>query len=286
MMLFCWALGLVACQRDAGAPPAQKVGVAKDVVASVNGVPVTRFEVMLRTRSTSPQGLSSGRDAHRAALDAIITDELYAQEAKAAGLERDPAFLEEMARVEAGVAEVRRQELAKLFLHREIIEKATVSSAEARAFFDQHPERFRVEWVVEQIVVKSRGDLDAVTAALAQGQDFDQVAAKRLPGVPAGEKPWVLAPMRWEQVPSAWWPALEKLEVGEVSAPIAMPRDRWVVLELLERRAVEAPDFAQVEPFIQAQLKADRIETVRAKTEAALRRAATVLELAEADAGL
>lgn len=267
---------LAGCERQPPAAAPGKVGVAKDVVATVNGTPVTRFEVMLRMRLNTPQPPPMSSEGTSRALDEIITDELFAQKAKAAGLERDPAFLEEMARVEAQVAEVRRRELTKLFLHKEIIDKAQVSDAEALAYFRQHEARFAHEWVVAQIVLKGRPAIDAVVAELAQGKDFDTVAGERLPTAGPDDRPWLLPPMRWDAVPPAWWTALDALEVGQVSAPIAMVNDRWVVVKLLERRPVAAADFDQVKPFLQTQLKAERIETTRRDTEAALRRAAKV----------
>lgn len=274
---------LAACERTPPAAPAsatdEKAGVAKDVVATVNGTPVTRFELLLRQRLNAPQpSTAADADAARAALDAIITDELLAQRAKALGLERDPAFLEEMARVEAQVAEVRRRELAKLFVHKEIIGKADVSDADARAHFDAYPKRFRSELVVAQLALKGRAAIDAAAAELAAGKSFDDVARALVPQAAAGEKPWVLPAMRWADVPPAWWPALDALEPGQTSAPIAMGSDRWVLLQLLERRALDV-DFDALKPALQAQLKAERIEALRASTEAELRRAAKVTRL-------
>ena len=267
---------LAGCDRQPSAATPGKVGVAKDVVATINGTPITRFEVMLRMRLNTPVPPPMSSEGSSRALDEIITDELFAQKAKAAGLEKDPAFLEEMARVEAQVAEVRRRELTKLFLHKEIIDKAQVSDAEALAYFRQHETRFSNEWLVAQLVLKGRPAIDAVAAELAQGRDFDAVAAERVPTAGPDDKPWVLAPMKWDTVPPAWWPALDALEVGHVTAPIAMPNDRWAVVKLLERRPITAPDFDAAKPFIQAQLKAERIETTRRDTEAELRRTAKV----------
>ncbi|MEW6432127.1 MAG: peptidyl-prolyl cis-trans isomerase [Myxococcota bacterium] len=275
---------VAACDRTPPAASAsvtaEKAGVAKDVVATVNGTPVTRFEVVLRQRVNPPQpSTEASADPARAALDAIITDELLAQRAKALGHERDPAFLEEMARVEAQVAEVRRRELAKLFLHKEIIGKVDVSDADARAHFDAYPKRFRSEFVVAQLALKGRAAIDAAAAELAAGKPFDDVARALVPQAGAGEKPWVLPAMRWADVPPAWWSALDALEPGQVSAPIAMANDRWVLLQLLERRPLDAVDFDALKPSIQAQLKAERIEALRASTEAELRRAANVTRL-------
>lgn len=209
------------------------------MVATVNGVPITGNELVLRV---SAFGLSGEGDrAH--ALEALITDELYAQEAKRLGYESEPSFLEAMARVEAQWAEVRRRELAKVYLHREILQKAAAT--------------------------------DAVQAELARGRSFDALAAELLGAVPAGEKPWELPWMAWAQVPPSWWPALDALQPGQVSVPFAPAKDQWLVLKLLERRPVSA-DFEALKPFIQAQLKSDAIEAARRATEAKLRAAATI----------
>jgi parvulin-like peptidyl-prolyl isomerase len=264
---------LAACPKPASAPDAgfASAAAAKDVVATVNGVPIAGNELVLRV---SAFGLSGEGDrAH--ALEALVTDELYAQEAKRLGYESEPSFLEAMARVEAQWAEVRRRELAKVYLHREILQKAAATDAEARAHFDAHPARFFNEVRVAQLVVKGQAAADAVQAELARGRSFDALAAELLGAVPAGEKPWELPWMAWAQVPPSWWPALDALQPGQVSAPFATAKDQWVVLKLLERRPVSA-DFEALKPFIQAQLKSDAIEAARRATEAKLRAAATI----------
>lgn len=271
------SVGLSACERGAAVPDAgaPRVGVAKDVVATVNGVPVTRFEVLLRTRTMNPSG-GGGADASQQALDAIVTEELFAQRAKALGLEQDLAFLEEMSRVEAQVAEVRRRELTKVLVHKDIIAKADVTLAEARAHYDTYPRRFGHQVRVAQLTLKGRGLIDAAYAELQAGKSFDEVAAARLPLVPKGEKPWELPAMRWQDVPVAWWPALDALEPGQVSPPFLTVNERWVVLKLLERSPLPDAQFDAVRPLIQAQLKAERIDARRKSLEAELRSQARI----------
>ncbi|MCC6336784.1 MAG: peptidyl-prolyl cis-trans isomerase [Myxococcales bacterium] len=268
---------LTACPK--GAVPAPdagvKVGVQKDVVATVNGTSITRFEVLLRTRTAPPQAGEGQDEVKRRALENIVLDELYAQKAVALGFETDSSFLEEMARVEAQVAEARRRELAKVYLHREVLQKVAVSDAEARAHFDAFPVRFGNQWRVAQVVVKGKAAADAVQADLAKGRSFEEVAAEKVGVAPPGEKPWELPAMAWAQVPPAWWPALDALEPGQVSPAIALANDRWVFVQLLERTPSPA-DFEALKPLIQAQLKSEKIDATRKATEAELRGAAKI----------
>ncbi|MEW5737597.1 MAG: peptidylprolyl isomerase [Myxococcota bacterium] len=266
-------LGLVVsgCPKPAAVPDAGST--PKDVVAVVNGVPISSRELLLRTRSSARSG--SPAEVQERALDELILDELFAQQAKAKGYEADPSFVEEMARLEAQVAEVRRRELAKAFLHRDILQKAAATEAEARAHFDAHQPRFTSDVRVAQVVLKDKLAADAAQEELAKGRSFDDVAAERVGAVAPGEKPWELPMMTWAQVPPTWWPALDALQPGQVSAPFRTPDGRWVVLKLLERKPV-TPDFEALKPLIQAHLKSEAMDAARRATEAQLRAAARI----------
>lgn len=271
-LLLAALVGALGCQKPAAPAPApappKPALPPEQVAATVNGHAVSRFEVLLRQRTM--------QDAEpREALEALIDDELRAQRAAALGLEREPAFLEEMARVEAQVSEVRRRELARLLLHREVLDQARVSDEEVQRAFEQRRARFGAEVRVVQLSRRDRGAVEAALAEVQRGRDFADVAAGLL-GV-TREALVAGRPLRWDEVPPAWWPALEGLQPGEVSGVIAAPGGRFVALQLLERRPVAAPDFDAVKPLLAATLRSERIEALRARADADLRVGATIV---------
>lgn len=281
----CTLACVAACSRDAASSPttatpapevATAAGATGPVVATVNGAPITQFELGVQLRAHPARKDTPPAEAQREALEELVRLELYAQKAVELGLDKDPAFLTEAARVEAQVRAARRTELARLYRFREVLEKAMPGADEVRAAFDANPKRFRSTVRVGQLVLKGRAGLEAARARLAAGESFEAVARSLLGTVPEGTRPWELPAMAWAEVPPSWWPALERLEPGQVSEPIAQPNDRFVVLQLLERGEGPEVNFEQVRPVLEAALKVERAEARRVETEQALRTAAKV----------
>jgi hypothetical protein len=169
--------------------------------------------------------------------------------------------------------------LAKLYRSKEVLEKSAVSDADARRYFDANTARVQSEFKVMQILVRGQAAIDAAAAALAQGKDFAEVAAAQFPELTPGQAPWDLPQLTWEQVPSQWWPELDKLEVGKVSAVIPAPGERFWLIKLVERRANLATTFEVAKPRIQALLKSARYEERRAQLDQELRAKAKVERL-------
>lgn len=246
---------------DGGLPP--------ELAALVNGRPVTHFEVVLRLRAM--QGATPEQ-----AIEALVVDELRAQRARELGLEKDPAFLQELARLEAQVAEVKRRELSKLFVHREVLEKAEPTDEEVKAYLERHRARFASRVTVRQLLRRDRAALEEAKGELGRGARFQDLVLRS-----AGETPLTLAdvtvgPLRWDQVPSAWWSALDALEPGQVSDVIAQPGGAFALLELVAREPTEAPPGEQLSALVRTVLKAERLEALRERTDAALQQGARV----------
>ncbi len=266
-------LALAACSK--GEPRRQP---PKDLVATVNGAPITRTEVELRLRAGGGhQGPAEATpEARQGALEAVITQELFAQRAQSLGLDGDPAFLDAMAQVEAQVREVRRRELSRLFVDKELSAKAEATPAEVQAYFEANAGRIRVEVRVSQLLVKGRAAADALAAELAAGRSFDDVARGRFPALPGGQEPWRLGFLTWQQVPEPWWPELDRLSPGGVSGPIAGPSERFWVIRLDEKRESAAMTLEVATPTIKNLLRAGKADDARAAAAKALRAAAKV----------
>jgi len=262
-MTRAWLTSLVAalalgCPRapaspaDAGPPPQ-----GLEVVASVNGRQLTQLELELRLRAGTGHGEAQGKPAREAALEALITQELEAQRAVELGLDRDPGYQAAAAQLEAQKRELERRQLAQLFEEKEIRQKAQVTEAQARAYFEQHRARLSQRVSVSQLLVKGREALEPLKRRLDAGEAFDAVAASLYPVEPEGKKPWQLGPLTWQQVPEAWWPALDAMKVGELSPIIDGPGGRAWLLRLDARSDDPSLTFEAARPGIEAVLKND-----------------------------
>lgn len=251
----------VALTADGGLPPA--------LAALVNGTPVTHFEVVLRLKAMP------GATPEQA-IEALVLDELRAQRARALGLEKDPAYLAELARLEAQVAEVKRRELARVFVHREVLEKAEPTDDEVKAWLARHEARFASRVTVRQLLRRDRAALEEARGELGRGARFEDLVLRAAGDTPVSLADVTLGPLRWDQVPSAWWAALDGLEPGQVSDIVAQPGGAFVLLQLVAREPTEAAATEQLTPLARAALKSERLEALRERTDAALQQGARV----------
>jgi hypothetical protein len=122
---------------------------------------------------------------------------------------------------------------------------------------------------------KTKDQAEQVAQAMKSGS-FDDVARAQFPSLPAGVRaPWQLDFLSWQQVPAAWWPALDALEPGQVSGVVAGPNERWWVLRLDERRPSQATPEA-VRAALTAVLRAQRLEATRNQSTSDLRARAVI----------
>jgi parvulin-like peptidyl-prolyl isomerase len=93
-------------------------------------------------------------------------------------------------------------------------------------------------------------------AALANGESFEQVAARRFADMPqVVESPWDLGYLKWEQIPEAWWDAVDRLDAGDTSDVIRGPNSRFWIIRLVNKRENPHVSFEDVQVKIKAILK-------------------------------
>ena len=149
------------------------------VIAEVGGRRITKDDViseLLRIRRAGDvgQALKTMTPAGRKqVLDDLIAERLYALDAKATGLDRDPKVAQAIARATEAI-------LSEAYIERALNE-SPVSDAGLRSYFDAHKAGFIAPARVKarHIVVKTRAEADEVLAMLEQGGDFAAAAASR-----------------------------------------------------------------------------------------------------------
>ncbi|HVV88447.1 MAG TPA: peptidylprolyl isomerase [Kofleriaceae bacterium] len=253
------------------------------VVATVDGVGITGADLQLAmataARASDPHqpGAGPATPPDRAAvLDTLIDQELEAREAEARGLDDDPDYRAELARMEAEVAAFRRQRLARLAEH-DASQRAQVSEADARRFFDERADRIRTQVHVEQILLHDPDRIADAKAKLDAGEPFEAVATWSLPvAPPAGSAPWDLGYLAWNQVPEPWLPALDALKVGETSGVIEGPRGRRWIIRLLDRRVDPAITFETARPAIMLLLGSQAADAAVDRLKQGLRASAVI----------
>jgi parvulin-like peptidyl-prolyl isomerase len=234
-VLFVIALGSVAAcgggesRRSRGANP------QAEILATVNGVPITRREEELRAKA----GATGGAPNHAASqnvLQTLVREELIFQKSVQLGLDRDEEYRAKVDELEAQLRAFRRQEMAVRF--RSYMQgRGAVTDAEARAYFDENAEAIRTRFHVLQILYKGRfAEIASDRQDISGGMKFEEVAARRFPDLQAGGRaPWDLGELRWFQLPPSWRGIVDRMQPGQVSEIIKGENDRHWVVKLVRR---------------------------------------------------
>lgn len=142
----------------------------KELVALVGKEPITAEQLRRFALDVLPglRPAKQGQEARRDYLQTLIDRQLMLQEARALGLEREPAM---SARYEIK----RRQYLASLFRKREILPNMQVSDADIERFFkEQGLERERL---FSAILVESEEKAKQIHEQLRAGGKFEELAS-------------------------------------------------------------------------------------------------------------
>lgn len=248
-----FVLTLGACssrevQPDAARPPR---AVGGDVLATVDGVPITRAQVALATGAPPAGHGEVAPVSADAVLERLVQQEVLAQRALATHADRDADFLEELAVHEAQLDAWKRERLAQLYAQYEGRRRPPISEADARQYYDANITKIRTEVRVGQILLRDRARAEAALRDLRAGASFDEVAARQFPSLPdPTSKPWELAPLRWNQLPAQWSPVIDGIAVGQTSELIVGGGSRFWILKVLERRENPELTFEATRPLI------------------------------------
>jgi parvulin-like peptidyl-prolyl isomerase len=289
------------------------LSAAQPYAATVNGKPITEPEVakairdhLRKTsfhREPSEEQLAAERPK---AVDALVAQELRAQEARRRGLTAERAAIEKLAAAEEasaggkakfeallasfGIDRVRylevieRPELSKRLEEAEVQARLVEPTHdEALAHYRANPKRYvvgasvhaqelcvRVEpWAPEDGWKKGEQQAAELRAQLAKGGDFAR-AAREAKCDPFAEKGGDLGFVHQGSIDPAMDQALWALEDGQVSAPVRTIRG-WHLIRRLETRPERPVPFPEVEKAIVAELRKARREAIVKRLDAELR---------------
>jgi len=288
---------------DAASPPAPPATSApqatraagSDVIARVNGSPILRrdfdlmVQVQFRQRGAGQRRHEDLQAVRDAALDTLIDGELLYQKASQAKIavgdaevreaaahlktqlgtpDEAAAFLKESGMSDRDLDEqVRRSLMVKRYVDRDVAPAVEVTEAQARAWYDAHPEAMtRPESVrISQIVVQVPPQAPAATRATARekieqilkelqaGKDFADMARLHSDGPEAksgGDVGWVWA--GGGALPTVERAALA-LQPGQMS-DIVESRRGFHIIKATERRPAGPIPFADARGRITARI--------------------------------
>ena len=162
------ALGAIAA-LPARADEKPAAGLAADLV--VNGQPISQNSVTLISSSFGGDKgkTADAADLRSAARTELITQELLAQEARKAGLDRRPAVADQLAFQQ-------RELLSRAYLE-DYFEKNPITDASLKSAYEFNRANGRiVEYKIRQILVQTSAQAAELIAKLDKGADFTALA--------------------------------------------------------------------------------------------------------------
>lgn len=248
---------------------------AGEVIARVNGAPITELDLKIRLESDSHEAVPSP-ERRETVLKSLILREILAQKAREEGLDQDPKYQEARRAMAAKVAAFERQELSELLLARESAKRGEPTEESARAYFAKHEKRIRTRVHVLQILRRSESAIVEARSMIERGKSFEEVAASLFPGLPEGKRPWDLGYLSFSKVPEPWREQIYDMKPGETSGIVRGPNDRFWLLKLVDVKEDADVTFESTRAAILAEMQVNKAQRARDEVEKELSAAAHV----------
>jgi peptidyl-prolyl cis-trans isomerase C len=226
-----------AGQTDATAPAATAPAVEGDVIATVNGTPLTQsvldvYSAMRNSQNTNPEGSDP-----QAVLNELISLELMRQESVSKGLNALPMVV-------AALDQQERTALAGAAI-KDFMNSNPVSDEAAQELYDAQVGKSAKEFNARHILVETEDDAKAVIAQLDKGSDFSELAKEKSTG-PSGSSGGKLGWFGAGQMVAPFSEAAAKLEKGEYTKEPVQTQFGWHVIILDDTRESTPPPFEDV----------------------------------------
>lgn len=211
-----------------------------DVVATVNGEPVTEAELE-RYRTERP-GASQDQ-----LVDELVARELIHQDALRRGLDKDADVKREM--------EDMRERVLMAAAVRQALEQNPVTEDELKAEYEKLKGQLaREEYKARHILVADEAKAKQLIAELDKGAKFDELARKHSTG-PTSKTGGDLGWFSPEQMVPPFAQAVRGLKKGTYTKAPVQTQYGWHVIRLEDTRTVPAPSLADVKERLRAALQ-------------------------------
>ena len=210
LLLLLTLLGLATWN---GPAPARSDEPAGNVLAVVNGVPVTQDRLTAVVAAYEQKRKRAvNADEKRQLLDNLITRRLILQKDSVQAMRDNP-------QVAARIQELEEELLVELYLKERIASKVTVSDAEIEAYYEQHRHEFSSppKVVARHILLRNREEAEKVLALLGQDEDFSELAKQWSIDLPMALKGGTMGTIEKGKTLPELEEALFQLQPGEVS---------------------------------------------------------------------
>ena len=226
---------LLSCAEKKEANRKAGSDVQGKILATVNGVPITEYDVNLNLKRIV-HGETVTPEATKNILENLVRNELIYQQSLELGLDNNLEYRRKLYEADAQLRDYKKREISPLY--REYIKnKVVVTDSEAKEYFEQNSKRIQTKIHLGQIYYKGEeARISEDYKEIKGGKSFEKVASRRFLNLPKGmNAPWDLGYLHWSQIPSFWQDSIDRLKPGQVSDIIKGPNERFWVIKLIDR---------------------------------------------------
>lgn len=247
------ALTLVACGGQSNAESSDGSSSASEsaeVVARVNGTPITTLELDAQVQAMSKRGQSVPRGR---ALDELVDLKLMAQTAEDQGLPEQPE-------IAATIERQRATTLAQHLIRGQLSDFEVSEDKLRQAYKDKVSGMKGPEYKARHILVEDKKTATRMIQKLDDGADFTQLAKENSTG-PTSKRGGSLGWFSGDQMVQPFSQAVQDLEPGNYTGEPVQTKFGWHVIQLEETRPVEKPEFKQMRSKLRNKLVGQKIKT-------------------------
>ena len=259
-ILFCLGGGLAillcgcAGKQDAAAKPEP----ASKIIAKVNGTPITEED--LTFRRPGGHGARKTPGNQQRALDDVITEELLYQQGLKIGLDKDPGYRAQIAKLEHQLAMAKRAEMTRRVYNTQVAANVEITHADAKNYYDKNANQITTDLHLGVMSFNNREGAEEALQKVRGGATFESIARSVMGNqISAGREPWDLGFLSWDQIPFDFVDAVYRLKPGGVSDVVNSQRTGFQIFKLFEARKNPKADFASMSGLIMNRLRDEKI---------------------------
>ena len=221
--------------------------------AMVNGVSIPQARVDLRVKIAGTQGQADTPELRKAIREDMISLEVLAQEAKKAGIDKDPDVIQQ--------TELASQSVLVGAFVQDYAKKHEINEDQLKQEYDKLKVNLgKSEYNVRHILVDTEDEAKAIIKQLGKKGKFEKIAKEKSKDAGSATQGGSLG---WT-VPSNFVPpfanALLTLKKGEYTKEPVKSQFGWHVIKLDDVRDLKVPSYDELKPQIQQRMQQQAIQ--------------------------
>ena len=245
----------MAQKSETASDPASVQEASKEVLATVNGQPLTKLHFQQLLGQYRPETQAQAAQNKGRFMRELVLQELLAQEGARIQIENDPA-------IQARLKIQRNSAIARAVVQKYIAEKGNITDARISEHYEKNKANYKADEQItaSHILVKTEDEAKAIHTELKQGKDFAELAKAKSTG-PSGPRGGELGTFGRGRMVPAFEKAAFALKVGEISEPVKT-QFGYHVIKVTNRSDSRPKELQEVKEDIRRDLMSEYVNSL------------------------